>query len=122
MARSRTETFLRLFELFNAGLDDVPTELVSPQVEFVSPLTQLRGRPYRGYEGARQWLADVREQFERWDYEITDVREEGDAVHATGIVHLEGRASGVVLDQPAAWRAQFAGDGRVVRMEVTIGD
>ena len=116
----RAETVRRLFELFNAGVDDVPTDLVSPEIEFVSPLTQVRGRPYRGYDDARQWLSDVKDQFERWQYEIGEVREEGETVIATGVVHVKGRASGVELDQPATWTAHFADDGRVARMEVSI--
>jgi ketosteroid isomerase-like protein len=116
----RAETVRRLFELFNAGVDDVPTDLVSPEIEFVSPLTQVRGRPYRGYDDARQWLSDVKDQFERWQYEIGEVREEGEMVIATGVVHVKGRASGVELDQPATWTAHFADDGRVARMEVSI--
>jgi ketosteroid isomerase-like protein len=119
MPLSRVDTVRRLFELFNAGVDDVPEDLVSPEIEFVSPLTEVRGRPYRGYDDARQWLADVGEQFERWHYDIAEIREDDDAVIATGVVHLEGRASGVELDQPATWRAHFADDGRVVRMEVS---
>ena len=119
MTLDRAGTVRRLFELFNEGIDDVPTDLVSPEIEFVSPLSQVRGRPYRGYDGARQWLRDVGEQFERWHYEIAEIREDGAAVVATGVVHLEGRASGVVLDQEATWLAHFADDGRVVRMEVS---
>ena len=120
MALGRTDTIRKLFELFNQGIEDVPTEFVSPDIEFISPLSQIRGRPYRGYDDAREWIRDVNEQFGRWEYEIAEIREEGDTVVATGVVHLEGRASGVVLDQEATWRAQFADDGRVSRMEVTI--
>ena len=119
MALGRTETVRRLFELFNEGIDDVPEDLVAPEIEFVSPLTQVRGRPYRGYDDARQWLPDVTEQFERWRYEIGEVREEGDAVIATGVVHLRGKASGVELDQPATWVAHFADDGRISKMEIS---
>ena len=119
MAPGRTETIRRLFERFNEGVDDVPEDLVAPEIEFVSPLTQVRGRPYRGYDDARQWLRDVTEQFERWSYEIADVREEGDVVIATGVVHVKGKASGVELDQPATWVASFADDGRIVRVEIS---
>ncbi len=122
MALGRTETVRKLFELFNEGIDDVPEDLVSPEIEFVSPLSDVRGRAYRGYDGGRQWLADVGEQFKRWDYEIAEIREEGDAVIATGVVHLEGRASGVELDQPATWYVHFADDGRVVRAEVVASE
>jgi ketosteroid isomerase-like protein len=120
MARGRAETVRRLFELFNQGIDDVPTELVSPEIEFASPLSGVRGRPYRGYEGARQWLNDVGEQFDRWSYEIEEVREEGETVVATGVVHLRGRASGVELDQPAVWTVGFGADGRVSELEVSV--
>ena len=120
MALERADTVRRLFDVFNAGIDDVPTELVSPEIEFVSPLTSVRGRPYRGYEGARQWLSDIGEQFDRWSYEIEEIREDGDTVVATGVVHLRGRASGVELDQPGVWTVRFAADGRVCEMEVSI--
>ena len=120
MALGRAETVSRLFELFNQGIDDVPTELVSPEIEFVSPLTQVRGRPYRGYDDARQWLSDIDDQFEHWSYEIEDIREEGETVVATGVVHLRGRASGVELDQPGVWTVRFADDGRVRELEVAV--
>jgi ketosteroid isomerase-like protein len=114
----RVATVRRIFELWSEGVDDVPTDLISPEIELVSPLTGLRGRPYRGYADARQWLVDIREQFERWDYEIAEVREVADFVVAFGEVHLEGRTSGVSLDQRVAWLAAFAADGRIARMEV----
>ena len=120
MGLSRSETVRRLFDLFNSGTRDVPTDLVAPEIEFVSPLTEVRGRPYRGYDDARQWLSDVQDQFERWEYQVDEVREEAGAVIASGIVHLRGRASGVELDQPTRWIAHFADDGRVARMEVSI--
>ena len=120
MALGRAETVRRLFDLFNQGIDDVPTELVSPEIEFVSPLSGVRGRPYRGYDGARQWLDDIGEQFDRWSYEIDEVREEGETVVATGVVHLRGRASGVELDQPGTRTVRFAADGRVCRLEVAV--
>jgi ketosteroid isomerase-like protein len=117
---SRTDTVRRLFELFNEGIDDVPAELVSPEIEFVSPLTDVRGRPYRGYEDGRRWLSDIADQFERWEYEIEEIHEEGDAVIATGVVHVQGRASGLALEQPATWVIHFADDGRIRRAEVAI--
>jgi ketosteroid isomerase-like protein len=120
MTLDRVATVRRLFELWNEGIDDIPSDLVAPEIEFVSPLSQVRGRPYRGYDDARRWLSDVKDQFERWSYDIDEIREQGDTVVATGVVHLQGRASGVALDQPATWTAHFAGDGRVARMEVSI--
>jgi ketosteroid isomerase-like protein len=118
MSQENVETLRRLVDLWAQGPTDVPTELVAPDIEFVSPLTSLRGRPYRGYDDAREWLRDVREQFETWEYTVDELREAGDAVLALGHVHLKGRGSGVVLDQEGAWLAHFAADGRVNRMQV----
>jgi ketosteroid isomerase-like protein len=117
-SQRRVEAVRRLFELWGEGAEDVPTDLVAPEIELVSPLTSLRGRPYRGYDEARQWVFDIREQFESWDYTLDEVRSVGDKVLALGKVRLEGRASGVSLDQEAAWLASFADDGRIVRMEI----
>jgi ketosteroid isomerase-like protein len=118
MSQENVETLRRLIDLWAQAPTDVPTELVAPDIEFVSPLTSLRGRPYRGYDDAREWLRDVREQFETWEYTVDELREAGDAVLALGHVHVKGRGSGVVLDQEAAWLAHFAADGRVSRMQV----
>ncbi|MGH2924816.1 MAG: nuclear transport factor 2 family protein [Solirubrobacterales bacterium] len=118
MSQENVETLRRLIDLWAEGPTDVPTDLVAPAIEFISPLTGLRGRPYRGYDDAREWLRDVREQFETWEYTVDELREMGDAVLAFGNVHMKGRGSGLVLDQDGAWLAHFAPDGRISRMQV----
>ena len=118
MSQENVETLRRLIELWAQGPTDVPTDLVAPDIEFVSPLTRFRGRPYRGYDDARDWMRDIREQFETWEYTLDELREAGEAVLALGHVHLKGRGSGVVLEQDGAWLARFAADGRVRRMQV----
>jgi ketosteroid isomerase-like protein len=118
MSQENVETVQKLFDVWKDGPDDVPTDLVAPNIEFISPLTSLRGRPYRGYDDARQWLRDITEQFEVWEYTLDEVMEVGDAVLALGHVHLEGRGSGVTLDQEGAWLVHFAPDGRVSRLHV----
>ena len=112
------ETVRNLFDRWQEGLDEVPTDLIAPDAEMSSPLTSVRGRTYRGYDDMRQWLDDVREQFESWEYEFDEVREEGEAVLAVGTVHLQGRGSGIALDQEAGWVLRFAPDGRINRMQV----
>ncbi len=118
MSQENVDTVRRLFDAWKQGVREVPTDLVAPQIEFVSPLTSLRGRPYRGYDDARQWLRDVTEQFETWEYTVDNLRPVADAVLAFGNVHVKGRGSGVTLDQEVAWLAHFAPDGRVSRMQV----
>jgi ketosteroid isomerase-like protein len=118
MAEEKTEIVRRLFDVWKEGPSDVPTELIAPEIEFVSPLTSLRGRPYRGYDDARQWLQDVNEQFERWEYTLDEIRGVGNRVLALGHVHLTGRGSGVALEQEGGWLLDFAPDGRISRMQV----
>jgi ketosteroid isomerase-like protein len=115
---AKRETVQQLFDLWKEGPSDVPEDLIAPEIEFVSPLTSLRGRPYRGYDDARQWLRDVNEQFDEWEYTLDDIKEVGDRVLALGQVHLKGRGSGVTLDQEGAWLLDFAPDGRISRMQV----
>ena len=118
MSTENVEIVRRLFNLWKEGPSDVPTDLVAPEIEFVSPLTNLRGRPYRGYDDARQWLQDISEQFERWEYTLDEIKEVRDRVLALGHVHLTGRGSGVSLDQEGGWLLDFAPDGRISRMQV----
>ena len=48
MSQENVDTVRRMFDAWKQGVREVPTDLVAPQIEFVSPLTSLRGRPYRG--------------------------------------------------------------------------
>jgi ketosteroid isomerase-like protein len=110
----------RFFDLWAEGVREIPSDLAHPGIEIVSPLASVRGTPYRGYDGLREWISDVEEQFESWEYKLDEVREgtDPDTVVGLGGIHLVGRGSGVAIDQPAAWLVRFAADGRVRRVEV----
>jgi ketosteroid isomerase-like protein len=82
------------------------------------PFADLRGGPYRGYDGARDWLRDIHEQFETWAYTIGEWHDLGTRVLALGSVQLEGRGSGLALDQEVGWLAGFSADGRVTHIRV----
>ena len=118
MSEENVQTLRRLLERWQHGMTDVPTDLIAPEIELASPLTNLRGRPYRGYDDAREWLRDISEQFETWDYEIAEWRDLGSGVLALGRVRLEGRGSGIALDQEVAWLVAFSADGRISRIQV----
>src|SRR5256885_16509671 len=113
MSQENVDTVRRLFDAWKQGVREVPTDLVAPQIEFVSPLTSLRGRPYRGYDDARQWLRDVTEQFETWEYTVDDLRPVADAVLAFGNVHPNGPPTRATPDQEVARLAHFPPDWRV---------
>jgi ketosteroid isomerase-like protein len=118
MSRENVETLRRLFERWGQGITEVPTDLVAPEIELASPFADLRGGPYRGYDGARDWLRDIREQFETWAYTIGEWHDLGTRVLALGSVQLEGRGSGLPLDQEVGWLARFSADGRVSHIRV----
>jgi ketosteroid isomerase-like protein len=118
VSEENVQTLRRLLELWDQGITDVPTDLVAPDIELASPLTNFRGRPYRGYDDAREWLRDINEQFETWAYTISEWRDLGTGVLALGRLRLEGRGSGLVLDQELAWLARFSADGRISRIQV----
>src|SRR5713101_1919157 len=90
-------------ERWNAGDRTVPTDVLHPDVEMETPFSSVSGTPYRGYAGFERWMRDLDDQFSEWRNYLDDVREVGDTVIAIGHVQARGRASGVALDQSAAW-------------------
>jgi ketosteroid isomerase-like protein len=109
------------FELWNAGVREIDEELTDPEIELHTPISSTRGAPYRGYDGVRQWLADIGDQFEEWSSEVPEFIDLGDnRVLCLGKLHLRGRGSGVEFDQEMAWLITFR-DGRFLRYEVFTG-
>jgi ketosteroid isomerase-like protein len=106
------------FERWNAGVREMDEELTDPEIELHTPITSTRGAPYRGYDGVRQWLSDIGDQFEQWSGDVEEfVDLEDDRVLCLGQLHLRGRGSGVEFDQEMAWLLTFR-EGRYVRYEV----
>ena len=89
---------------------------LDPDVELVTLKSVLDGTEYRGHEGLRRWLADMREDWSDWELTLDDVSE---AAHGRILVkahmRLHGR-SGVALDQPAAWLCQMR-SGRATKIQ-----
>jgi ketosteroid isomerase-like protein len=113
-------TVRRLFERWNAGNHVIPAEVLDPAVELESPLSSVSGEPYRGHAGIEDWVRDLDEQFAEWRLRLDEVREIGNVVLAVGGIHLLGRGSGVALDQPAAWVANFGTDHRITRFRIYL--
>ena len=115
--RSKGEIIRSTFDRWSRGVRDVRTEDVDPDAEVVS---QLADRVYRGYDGIRQWTADVLDSFDEWDMRLDQIRElGGERALAIGSVHVRGRGSGVDVNAPCAWLFDFRG-GRMARMEIFI--
>jgi ketosteroid isomerase-like protein len=107
-----------VWERWNSGDRRVDDETFHPEIEIHSVLT---GDVYRGHEGVHRWVAEIDEQFERWDLTIDEIAERDPAtVIARGTIHMRGRTSGVVLDQPASWLIEIR-DGRVAVIRNFLG-
>ncbi|GAC1435731.1 MAG: hypothetical protein NVSMB51_05710 [Solirubrobacteraceae bacterium] len=120
MSRENVEALRRSFERWNMGDHTVRAEDVDPGVELESPMSSVAGEPYRGHAGIEAWVRELDEQFAEWRVSIGDVREVGNAVIAVGGISLRGRASDVVLDQPAAWVVDFGIDHRITRVRIYL--
>jgi ketosteroid isomerase-like protein len=73
---------------------------------------------YRGYDGMRQWMAEIDDQFEDWQLSIERFGEGGRGrILVLGRVHMRGRASGLELDQPVGWLLGFK-SSRIVEMRI----
>ena len=94
---------------FNRRDVDAVVRSFAPDVEWW-PLRSATEGPYRGHDGIREWFADTAEQFEYIRATVDELREQGDAVVASGELHVKGRQSGASIDQPITWVFRFAGD------------
>ena len=99
--------------------DDEDTWLayLAEDAEWVPIMAALEGRSYHGREGVRQWLADLRRDWEVFEPTQEEVRDlGGGAFLVLGRWRARGRGSGVELEQAAAWLQQWR-DGRLVRLQ-----
>jgi ketosteroid isomerase-like protein len=105
------------FARWNAGDHSFDPEWTADDVEIHSAVADFAGTVYRGQEGVRQWVEDMREVFDEWQLRLDELEEfaPGRAI-GVGTVHLRGRGSGVSVDQPCAWLFDHV-DGVLTRFE-----
>ena len=121
MSQKNVEISRRIFEAFNRtftnGTDDLYA-LLDPDVEWIPVVAILEGSSYHGHEGVRQWIEDMKRDWEAFEARPEDFRDLGDdRVLALGSWRARGRAGGELLDIPqAAWLGQYR-NGNLVRMQ-----
>jgi ketosteroid isomerase-like protein len=87
-----------------------------PDVELVPARAVLEGSVYRGHDGLRRWLDDMREDWDEFRIDSYEARALDERrVLVVGSFHARGRSSGVMLDQPAAWVCEMDA-GKVARI------
>lgn len=113
------EELLRdVWRRWNAGERELDSETFDPEFEVHSHLT---GGVYRGEEQLKVWMGEIDQQFDGWVLAIAEVRALDDGrLLARGSIRGHGRASGIVLDEPAAWIVELR-DGRLLAVHNFIG-
>jgi ketosteroid isomerase-like protein len=105
------------FARWNAGDHSFDPEWTAEDVEIHSAVADFAGTVYRGQDGVRQWVEDMREVFDEWQLALDELEEFAPGrVIGIGTVHLRGRGSGVSVDQPCAWLFDHV-DGVMTRFE-----
>src|SRR5215218_5815285 len=97
-----------MFAAYRAGDWEFLLANATHDVELYSRFGSLTGEPYRGHNGVRAWLAELRENFDRFEAWLDDVREAGDdRVVATGGVSVRARGSGIDMEERLGWVYEF---------------
>jgi ketosteroid isomerase-like protein len=79
-----------------------------PDIELYSRFGGFSGEPYRGHDGLRAWLADIQENFERFDPWLDEARAGGDdRVVALGGISFRARESGIDMAEQMGWVYEF---------------
>jgi ketosteroid isomerase-like protein len=121
MSQENVEIARQLSEAFNRAYAEGATELyelLDPDIEWVPIKAILEGTTYRGHEGVRQWIEELKRDWAAFETRPEQFRDlDGDRVLALGSWRARGRGGEVLLDIPqGAWLVQFR-NGKVVRME-----
>jgi ketosteroid isomerase-like protein len=121
MSQENVEISRRSFKAFSRtfteGTDDLYA-LLDPDVEWIPINALLDGTTYRGHEGVRQWIEDVKRDWAVFEAKPEDFLDLGDdRVLVLGSWRARGRGGDELLDFPqAAWLEQVR-EGRIVRMQ-----
>jgi ketosteroid isomerase-like protein len=100
MSQENVERVRRAMDAWNREDLDQLIPLSDPDVEFVSIFAGMEGRTYRGYDGLRQYFADMKDAWAEFHRDIEAVRDAGgDQVVVFFRLWGTARASGVRVDE-----------------------
>jgi hypothetical protein len=117
MARTHTQMVEGLFRRWNLGVAELPRDETHPDIEVLSRTSQLRGRPYQGYNEVEQWIHDMLDAFDEWTLHADEFEDVSPTrLLVVGGVRYRPRGGAVAMDMPSAWIFDFEG-GRCIRVE-----
>jgi ketosteroid isomerase-like protein len=119
MAPSENEDLIwSIVNRWNDGDRDVLLEVIDDDTELHSRLGELRGRPYIGPDGFREWIADIDEQFSGFHLNIERLEElEPGLIIASGSIDFRGRKSDLPWEEVTAWLLEID-EGRLRKMQI----
>jgi ketosteroid isomerase-like protein len=119
MSRANVEALERGLVAYDSRDVEALLEECHDDVEWESALVKGLGGEttvYRGHVGIRELFREVDHAFDefRIGFDPDDIRDLGDSIVATGWMRVRGRASGVAIESPISFVADFR-DGKAVR-------
>ena len=70
---------------------------------------------FKGREGIAEQFTELRDTWEEFRVVVEEIRDLGDRVLSLGTLEARGRSSGVEVESPIGWLADFR-DGRIWRV------
>lgn len=118
MSHDNVELIQHAFAAWNRGDVEWLVANADPEIEITSLTSEVRGEPYRGHDGVRQWFADTHDAFAVVEPRPEDLRAIGDFVVVSGIIRWQGKDSGIeMVNQAVAWVWTLR-DAKVLRGEI----
>jgi ketosteroid isomerase-like protein len=122
MSQENVEAFKRALDAGTRGDFEALLKDVDPQLEWHPALATLVGGAatvYRGREGARAALQDLREAFTELHLEISEIRDLDDRIVAIGHMRGRGTKSGAEIESPWAYLVEF-NNGKAIRIRAYL--
>ncbi len=116
MSQENVEAVRRAHNAMTRGDKDAFVREMDPEVEGVSRVMAAEGVTYRGHDGMRRFIDDLRSVFPNFRSEVVRAVEYGGAVVAE--LRFSGRAAASGLEiEERAWQAVTFRDGKAVWFE-----
>jgi ketosteroid isomerase-like protein len=105
---------------WNSRDDERIIALTAPDIEVNAATLGVEARHYKGHDGMREWLEEVRHRFHA-ETKVTEVQTiEGEAAIVCGVLHVEDEKSGQRVDQGFAILAHLGDDDKATWLATFI--
>ena len=116
MSQENVDLVRRSFLTFQSGdVEGSIRQFANPDVEFVSRFGAMDGRTFRGMAEIRRYIADMAETWDRYERELEELVDAGDAVVAILKITAVSKATGLEVDERIGL-VYWLEEGRIVRM------